>query len=340
MKSSPPPGWAFNSVAVFRALRLGDMLCAVPALRALRAGLPEARITLVGLPWAAAFARRFARYVDDFIAFPGDARLPEEPVRRERLAPFYRSMRLRRFALAIQLHGNGGITNGIVAAFGAATMAGFRPGPGRLPGRFLRYPERGQESLRLARLAEYLGMPEADPRLEFPLERGDYEELHASGLAARLSGRPYVCVHPGASNADKRWHPEAFAAVGDRLAEEFGVSIVLTGSAAERDVVARVAAAMRRPAIKAASAISVGALAALMNDARLLVCNDTGVSHIAAGLRLPSVVVFSNSDIERWAPLDHRLHACVWKPDTRDAWLVLAHARRLLRDHPSRSRAS
>ena len=43
---------------------------------------------------------------------------------------------------------------------------------------------------------------------------------------------------------------------------------------------------------------------AVWSRARLLVSNDTGVAHVAAGLGLPSVVVFLASDPRRWAPLD------------------------------------
>ena len=120
---------AVRRIVVFRALVLGDMLCATPALRALRAGFPDAHIALVGLPWAAELVRRL-RYVDEFIEFPGHPELPERRCSPEALAAFVAGMRARRFDLAVQLHGSGSVVKPLVASFGAAATAGFRTADG------------------------------------------------------------------------------------------------------------------------------------------------------------------------------------------------------------------
>jgi ADP-heptose:LPS heptosyltransferase len=317
---------------VFRALHLGDMLCAVPALRALRASLPKACITLVGLPWARQFARRFGHYIDDFVPFPGHPLLPEQEVRHEELTPFYTSLCGRRATLALQMHGNGAASNEIVAGFGARVMAGYCTGKTVATEHTILYPypEVGAESDRLLRLVERLGAGAAGDHLEFPLAQEDRQELEASGIAAGLEPGNYICVHPGARRRDKRWPPQRFAEVADRLAAEFGVGVVLTGSAEEAALASEVAGHMQARAINAAAPLSIGAMAALMKNARLLVCNDTGVSHIAAGLRLKSVVIFSRADIARWAPLDRDKHRCIWDPDAQRATAVLQHARALL----------
>ncbi|HYD97119.1 MAG TPA: glycosyltransferase family 9 protein [Noviherbaspirillum sp.] len=321
-----------ETLAVFRALQVGDMLCAVPALRALRAALPAARITLVGLPWAEQFARRFDRYIDDFVAFPGHPSFPEQAVREELVPGFYDALRARRIDLALQMHGNGQISNRVVADFGARTMAGFAMNGGTdqdSPG-FLAYPEQGPEPLRLLSLVEFLGAPAAGTHLEFPLTPDDERELDASGFADGLEAGRYICIHPGARIRDKCWSPQRFAEIADRLADEYGLTVVLTGSAKEADLTAAVASHMRNEAVDTASPLSLGAMAALMSRARLLICNDTGVSHIAAGLQLPSVVIFSKADMQRWAPLDQDLHRCIWDPAGQHAAEVLEHARELI----------
>jgi ADP-heptose:LPS heptosyltransferase len=143
-------------------------------------------------------------------------------------------------------------------------------------------------------------------------------------------------VHPGARLRDKCWPPQHFARVADALAQEFGLKVVLTGSAQEADLTQEVARHMKSRAknqiIDTASPLSIGAMAALMSGARLLLCNDTGVSHIAAGLRLKSVVIFSKADITRWAPLDAQLHRCIRDPRGERWDDALRQARALLCD--------
>ena len=303
-------------IAVFRALQLGDMLCAVPALRAIRHAFPDGEITLIGLPWAAAFARRFAHLVDHFVEFPGFPGLPERDPDIDAIPDFLRSAQAMRYDLAIQLHGSGEITNAIVCTLGARVTAGFHPRNGACPDRlrFLAWPDAGHEIHRCLALTSFLGFERAGEQLEFPIDAE--ERSVARSLLARhhLVPRRFVCMHPGARLYSRRWPPDYFAAVA-RDAIALGYRVALTGSAEETLLTRRVAREL--PAtmvVDLAGQTTLGELGALLSHARLLICNDTGVSHVAAALSVPSVVVCCGADPQRFAPLDHALHEVLHHP--------------------------
>lgn len=304
------PGAAVARVAVVRALPgLGDFLCAVPALRALRAAWPAARISLIGLPVARTFVARFPHYVDELLEFPGWPGMPERPVAERRLAAFLARARRLPFDLALQCHGSGRASAAFTQALGARRTAGFVPPEVAPPdpATFLPYREDESEVRRLLRLVAHLGVPARDERLEFPVT---VDDVRALTRLVELPPRRYVCVHPGSALADRRWPTARFARAADALARR-GLAVVLTGGERERPLTAAVAAAMTAPALDLAGRTSLGTLAALLARARLLLSNDTGVSHLAAAVGVPSVVVFVRTDPARWAPLDRRRHRAV-----------------------------
>ncbi len=295
-------------IVIFRALQLGDMLCAVPALRALRRAAPRAYITLIGLPWARSFVERYADLVDELVAFPGALGFPEQTESNDGLPAFLAAMRARRFDLAIQLHGSGGIANDLLFALGARAQAGFvQTGEAPRPGCFIGWPDSLPEPERYLALTTALGAPSMGRALHFPVTAAD--EAGYAALVAQYGIEParLVLVHPGAQLPSRRWPAQRFAAVADALAAD-GWQIAITGTAQESELTAGMLGAMDAPALYLAGASSLGVLAALVGCARLVVCNDTGVSHVAAAMHAPSVVIASGSDTRRWAPLDHDLH--------------------------------
>lgn len=297
-----------RKIAVFRALQLGDMLCTVPALRALRAAAPLAHIALIGLPWATSFVKRFSRYVDSLLVFPGFPAFPEQPAHLHSLPHFLAEAQRQRFDLALQFHGSGTLSNPLTVMLAAERCAGFHE-QGQYcpdPQTFLPWEEREHEVLRYLRLVEHLGAPPAGEHLEFPLGDADYRALQRCHTSLPAPGS-YVCVHPGARLPSRRWLPQRFAEVADCLAHD-GMAIVLTGSPEEADLVHEVQRAMRMPALNLCGKTELGTLAALIAQARLMVSNDTGVSHLAAAVATPSVVVSCGSDTARWAPLDRSRH--------------------------------
>ncbi len=319
------------NIIVFRALPgLGDFLCAVPALRALRLARPESSVHLVGLAETEPLAQRFARYVDRFHAFPGHEALPEQrpPTATARRA-FEGTMRGLRADLALQLHGSGETTNDIVAGLGARRIAGFVREGDAAPagGPFLAWDEAEPEPRRWLRLLRAAGIPASDDRLEFPPTAD--AAAGACALLVSPSGAAWAVVHPGSARPLARWSVDGFRAVGRGLVAR-GLRVVVTGTDDETRLTAAVADAVPG-ALDLGGRTDLDQLSGLVAGARLVVANDTGVGHLATALGTSSVVVFGAGDeahVRRWAPLDPVRHRAVPPPATVGA--VLTETDRLL----------
>jgi ADP-heptose:LPS heptosyltransferase len=203
---------------------------------------------------------------------------------------------------------------------------------------------------------EFLGVAPRGEHLEMPLTWTDWEGFEEVARRHRLEEGGYVCLHPGARLLSRRWPAERFAAVGAALARD-GWQLVVTGSPGEAQLTGEIAARLPKGVHDLTGQTTLGSLAALISRAALLVCNDTGVSHVAAAVGTPSVVVASGSDVNRWAPLDRQMHPVMWhdvpcRPCAFDACPVghhcalgvapepvVAEARRLLRERNFRHAA-
>jgi ADP-heptose:LPS heptosyltransferase len=310
--SSERSGGRRSRIAVLRALPgLGDLLCAVPALRAVRAAHPQAHVTLLGLASATWFVRRYPRLVDDLMVVDGVAGLPEIAADAGRALRFFGEAQARHFDLALQLHGSGTTSNPVLTLLGARhQVTAHRPGEWVPPGTSVDYPDDQPEITRMLTVTTAAACPSQGPEIELPLCDDETAAARALLDEAGLAPGAFACLHPGASRPERRWPSTAFATTADHLARH-GLGVVLTGTAAEqpltREVTGRMAE-VRRPVVDLAGRTSIGVLGALYRQARLVLTNDTGASHVAAAVGTPSVVVFGSAESDRWAPLDAGRH--------------------------------
>jgi ADP-heptose:LPS heptosyltransferase len=306
-----------RKVIVLRASRIGDLLCTIPALRALRAALPGAEITLLTLPLLRELALRLPE-VDRYAAFPGWPGIAEQLFGARSAARFFAAMRAEVFDLAIQMQGSGVNSNPFTLLLGARATAGFiRPGdpPGRLDAA-LPWPKAGHEIDRMLAMTTFLGAPSRGRRTAFPLWHED--RAGADALLADAE-RPLIGIHAGARDATRHWPGERFVAAGCALRRRYGGTLVFLGDDSERVRAERLAGEAGGAALNLAGMTSLPVLGAVIARLALLLTNDTGPAHIAYALGIPSVTIFGGASPDAYGPPPdgpHRLalHAVPCRP--------------------------
>jgi ADP-heptose:LPS heptosyltransferase len=290
-------------IAVLRCGGLGDLVFALPAIQSLADAYPAAEITLLGTPGHARLLAGRPGPVSQVIALaapPGPgvrgAPPPGAPV-----------------DLAVQLHGGGRWSNTFLLDLGARCTVGARTPDAAELDRCLPYRYYQHEVLRAL---EIVGLAGAPPTAFEPHLATTGRDRDEGGAALAGLPTPVVAVHPGASDARRRWPAHRFAAVAAALVRQ-GCGVVVLGSRAETATVDEVTEGARQLASRPgavrplAGSLTLDGLVGVLAGCAVLVGNDSGPRHLAQAVGTPTVGVFWIGNVINAGPFGrtrHRVH--------------------------------
>ncbi len=296
----------FRRILVIRQHnQMGDMMLAVPALRAIRESYNDASIGVVSSTLNRGVLIN-SPYVDRVFTY--DKRRPASAF--EMLG----QIRKQRYDLAIVLH----TVSFSFTSVMLAVLSGARVRIGStshalgdaLTGSYfnLTLPLPSDETLKRLNEAEHnlfplraVGISTND--IAPLLVPGEASERWADGFARECwrDGTLKLAVHPGAGKIANIWPPERFAAVVDDLNSRRSLSLAIIEGPRDAEAVAAFARACGVAGMVVRGR-SITDVAALLQRADLVLCNDTGVMHVAAAARARVLAVFGPTDPFRWAP--------------------------------------
>ena len=272
------PVGGYARILVVRDDVLGDLITTLPAIASLKKSFPDARIDCLVRP---GFEALLAGNPDVLAVFTDRALLPRGYDCAIAFAPgFARNRLLKKIGARVRV-GWGG-TGG--ACFLTHVYADDRDDRPR------------HEVVSCLEMAALAGATVRDETMRVFV-----------GQPQTAGDKPYVVIHAGASKGYLRWPAEKYAALAMRLRERFGWQCVFTGSAAERDIEARLRAALHgRDGMTFFFGEPLVRLVALYADAKMYIGNLSGPMHLAAALGKPCAVVSvmkdNRDDARYWAP--------------------------------------
>lgn len=303
----PPPD-SPERIVIIKPCCIGDVVLATATLGAVRAHYPAAHITFAVGAWSLAAVDGHPD-ADAFLSLGAGANPARQPVRLARL------LRGGRFDLALSLVRSPWMSAALLLS-GIPHRVGLDSG-GRGFGYTVRVPANPADERHEARVyldvAAALGAPVDGRRARVPVIADVPRPAEDYVVIAPAGGQ-----NPGMTLSAKRWPPHNFARLGDALAESLGVALVLVGGPDDGDILRAVGDVLAQPPIIHAGTLSFAQIAALAHGARGYIGNDTGLTHLAAAVGAPTVMIMGPSSPHRYAPYADDV-LTLWKPVTLHA---------------------
>ncbi|AGY57193.1 lipopolysaccharide heptosyltransferase II [Gloeobacter kilaueensis] len=300
-KASPVTGWsAAQNILCVRLDAMGDVLMSTPALRALRR--PDRRLTLLTSSAGGQIARLIPE-VDEVIVYDAPwlkATAPRATSRPEYEMAAYLRQRQFDAAAIFTVFSQNPLPSAMLCYLAGIPLrlAHCHENPYQLLTNWILDPEPAQgirhEVRRQLDLVATIGAYSPDERLS--VRAGEKAHRQVQQLLAELGigdGRPWLVIHPGATAPSRRYAPEGFAAVAERLVAEEGYTVLFTGNREEAGLIEQIRSKMVVPSFSLAGRLDLEELVALIAMAPLLVANNTGPVHIAAATGTPVVDLYA-----------------------------------------------
>ena len=295
-----------KNILIIKPSSLGDIVLALPALTALRESFPDAKISWLIRPEFAPLLENHP-HLDDVVLFDRKflGKAWYNPRAFGSLLSLIWRLRRSKFDLVIDLQG----------LFRTASFAWLSRCKNRLGMTTARELARIFYTSRIPRdkdcihLVDYhlkivraAGASQTQVQFVLPADSAADDSVNRILTSHGLDADNYAVFIPGSVHRDKRWPIERFAALADRVSSQFGLSIIATGTAAEKDIVESLVNLAGVPIANLAGQTSLAELIALLKAAKLVVSNDTGPGHVAAALGVPLVMIFGPSNPIRLFP--------------------------------------
>jgi heptosyltransferase-2 len=316
--------WNPKKIMVRATNWIGDAVFSLPAVEALRNRFPEAEIVIVAKPWVSPLYWNHPAVSRQIVY---DAEGEHRGARG--FWRLVRALRAERFDAALLLQN----------AFHAAWMAWCAGIPVRIGYALNGRSELLTEAVEVPPRAAYgylayywlqlvfrAGITDAPyPLGEMRLHLADSERKWAAQelLNLGLGGRRFlVGICPGAVfGSAKRWMPERYAGLADRLIDGLGADVLIFGSRAERPLAEAMARAMMHTPILLAGETSLREFMALLARCHLVVANDSGPLHVAGALGLPLLALYGPTDERGSAPQGERVRVVKHEVECRPCHL-------------------
>jgi heptosyltransferase-2 len=293
--------------------QLGDMLCVVPLLRALKSKFPAAEVSLLASPVNAEVMFN-NRYLNDVIVYDKREMLGKISLRVSKLLSFVRHLRSRRFdVVLVPSTVSTSFTSDLFAYLSGASV---RIGASSIDGKdnpsgffftsavtldWRNTPHRHQ-TLRNLDIARELGAYTDDLTIEMSLTVQEREKGKA--FVGKALGQKAVGIgfHPGAGKVPNRWPASRFADAANALAREFDARVFVTFGQMD-DVPVQEMLSQLTVGCEVIKFMPVRIVASILAHLQLVITNDTGVMHVAAAVGVPVLSLFGPTDAEQWAPI-------------------------------------